>query len=138
MLYKPRYKDMHADLWPTNYRLGMWAWLFQKVTGIEIIGYGIMHFWGISTALVGVNGQGFDWFAGVAGMTAMSAIADVVTIACIMYHTMNGLRVILMDLGIGVRSHRRIFWGLMAIAFIVWALAAYELLPLIIGRSGTI
>lgn len=134
MMYKPRYKDIHADLWPTNYRVGMWAWLFQKVTGIYLIIYGVIHLWETSTALVGVNGQAFDWLYKVVGLTAFIQFLDVILFACLMYHTMNGLRVILMDLGIGIRSHRPVFWGLMAIAFICWVITVNALLPLIIGR----
>ncbi|MBI2909477.1 MAG: succinate dehydrogenase, cytochrome b556 subunit [Chloroflexi bacterium] len=134
MMFKARYKDIHADLWPTNYRIGMWAWLFQKVSGIYIIVYGVIHLWETSTALAGVNGQAFDWLYKEVGLTQFIQALDLVTFVFLLYHTTNGLRIILLDLGIGVRSHRLVFWVLMAAWVVLFGFVANALLPLVIGR----
>lgn len=130
--------DRYGDLWPFHYKAGMWMWLFHRITGLFIIGYGVIHL--AETALASLPGTGeatFDWFYRVVGLHPLIQVLDVILVAALVYHGFNGLRLTLIDLlGFGVRSHRRLFWLLMAGGMIVWLLAVIEIWPYIFSHSG--
>lgn len=128
------YRQRHADLWPTNYKLGMWIWLLHRVTGIIIALYGIAHLLVISSSLLNSDGNFFEDIMKVFENRVLLGF-ELVLIAVILFHTFNGLRVILFDLSIGIRAQKLIFWGLMAVAVILFAFAADALLPYIRGEA---
>ena len=45
-------------------------------------------------------------------------------VAAVLYHALNGVRIILMDLGVGVQRHKAIFWVCMLVAALALALFA--------------
>jgi succinate dehydrogenase / fumarate reductase cytochrome b subunit len=118
LIVRGSYRERHADLWPTNYKLGMWVWLLHRVSGVGLALYAVLHIWAISSSRSGEAGSGFDrlmdFFYSPWGIAL-----DLLLLAAVVYHTMNGVRILLFDLGIGVRSQARLFWGLMAVGIIV-------------------
>ena len=128
------YRQRHADLWPTNYKVGMWIWLLHRVTGVIIALYGIAHLLVISSSLLNSDGDFFEDIMEVFENQVLLGF-ELVLIAVILFHTFNGLRVILFDLGIGIRAQKLVFWGLMAVAVILFAFATDALLPYIRGEA---
>jgi len=51
----------------------------------------------------------------------------------VLYHLLNGLRLLLFDVGIGIKSQQPLFWGLMGVGVVLMAFAIRALLPLIAG-----
>ena len=52
-------------------------------------------------------------------------------VAAVLYHALNGVRILLMDLGIGIKRHKAVFWICMLVAAAaVWGFA-YKAIPLI-------
>ena len=52
-------------------------------------------------------------------------------VAAVLYHALNGVRIMLMDLGIGIQRHKAVFWVCMLVAAsAVWAFA-YKAIPFI-------
>ena len=95
-------------MWPANFRLGMWAWVFQRITGAGIVFYLVLHIVVISSSL---QGEGtFDRLLRFLESGPFLYL-ELVLIAAIIYHAVNGVRVILFDLGVGIRSQKPIFWG---------------------------
>ena len=133
-MYRGSYRQRHADLWPTNYKLGMWVWLLHRVTGVIIALYGIAHLLVISSSLLNSDGDLFEDIMKVFENRVLLSF-ELVLIAAILFHTFNGLRVILFDLGIGIRAQKLLFWGLMAVAVILFVFAADALLPYIRGEA---
>ncbi|MDO8491404.1 MAG: succinate dehydrogenase, cytochrome b556 subunit [Dehalococcoidia bacterium] len=127
-------KEKYTDLWPTNYKVGMWFWLLHRVTGLYIIVYGIIHLWEISISLMGADGAAFDWFFKVVGLNPFIQFLDILTMFALLYHGMNGLRVILFDFGLGIRRQKTVFLAVMAVGFVVWVATIIETLPFITGR----
>ena len=128
--------DKYRDIWPRYYKVGMWMWLLHRITGIYIIIYGLIHL--LETTLVLIRNSGelaFDWFYRVVGLHPLIQVLDVITITCLLYHGLNGLRIILMDLGIGVKQHKWMFLGLMVIGAVAWIFLLNETLPYIIHRA---
>ncbi len=63
-------------------------------------------------------------------------LLDLALVVAVLYHALNGVRVILMDLGIGVRSHKLVYWICMAVVVIVFAIFAYVAFAYIITGKG--
>ena len=54
-------------------------------------------------------------------------------VAIILVHGLNGLRIVLLDLGYGVKKQKQIFVGFMVIAIIPFVIAFAVALPHIVG-----
>lgn len=131
-----RERNRNTDLWPANFKLGMWAWLAQRVTGLVIAAYLFLHIFVISSSIFSANGSAFDSLLGILE-TPLFIVVDLLLLAVILYHALNGIRVLLFDIGVGVRSQKQIFWSIIAVAVIIEAAAVYLLAPLVAGRSLT-
>jgi len=121
-----RYK--HTDLWPTNYALGMWVWLLHRVTGVIIAVYGLAHLVVISFATIGTGGKDFNDLMDFFSKPYILAF-EMVLMAAIFFHVLNGFRILLFDLGIGVRVQKQMFAGLMVVGAVLYSLAVWALLP---------
>ncbi|MBI4334896.1 MAG: succinate dehydrogenase, cytochrome b556 subunit [Chloroflexi bacterium] len=130
--------DRYADLWPLHYKAGMWMWLLHRISGLFIISYGVIHLG--ETLLASIPGAGptwFDWFYREVGLHPVVQVLDIILVASLLYHGLNGLRLTVMDFfGFGVRRHRRLFWLLMAAGGILWMIVIKETLPYILQRSS--
>jgi succinate dehydrogenase / fumarate reductase cytochrome b subunit len=114
----------NSEFWPTNMKTGMWAWVGHRLTGIILVVYVFMHLSFLSTASVGDKS-----FENLMKTTAEPAfvMADFLLVCAVIYHAMNGFRVILFDMGIGIRRQKLVFWVMMAIAAIIVVVAFYVL-----------
>ena len=115
----------HTNAWPTRYKVGMWAWILHRVTGVIIALYGVAHLSIISTSR---NEDTFDRLMDFFHKPYLLAL-ELVLLAAILYHILNGFRVLLFDFGIGVRHQKALFWGLMVVGVIIFALAAWAIVP---------
>lgn len=88
---------------------GMWSWLLQRITGLLLVTYLLIHLWGnhfrfiIRTPLDPV----FNFI--------LSDNFLLILLVLILYHGFNGLRSVAIDLGGGLRLQRWVFWVLMAL-----------------------
>jgi len=110
--------------------LGMWAFWLHRLSGLAIAFYLLMHILVIST-VVGGTGN-FD-----EAMTFLKAplfvLLEMGLVAIILVHGLNGLRIVLLDLGYGVKKQKQIFVGFMVIAIIPFVIAFAVALPHIVG-----
>ena len=119
--------DRSSDLNPRNMRLGMYAWVVHRVSGLYLVFFLLTHITAIAQANFGITkglqAQVFDvlrnpfWYGGSA-----TAIFDLIALGIIAFHGLNGLRIIFLDLGLGVKKHRLGFWVTMVVAI---AFSAY-------------
>jgi len=123
-----------TDIWPLKYRLGMWAWVGQRISGLGIVFYLFMHIFVISSAIWRPGGGSFNHILEYLQKPQFIA-ADLLLVAAVMFHAFNGFRILLLDAGIGVRRHKVTFWVLMAaMAFLViWGIV--EAVPFILGAN---
>jgi succinate dehydrogenase / fumarate reductase cytochrome b subunit len=96
-------------------RLGMIAYVLNRITGIGLVAYLYLHLI-ILSMLAGGPGS-WDPFVTLAKSPAFLAL-DVVLIAGWLIHGLNGVRVGLNGFGIGVRAQKAMFVGLMVVAVI--------------------
>ena len=126
-MYRPRFRPA---LWPARYAVGSWAFTLHRIAGVAIAVYGTAHIIVISLAR---QGEVFDRVMRLF-QTPPFLVAELLLIAAILYHGLNGFRIILFDLGIGIEQQKGLFWGLMALGVVIFALFASVVAPYILGR----
>ena len=126
-----------------EFSAGMWAWIFHKFTGWVLIGYLFTHIAVLSTAIGAANGEEVTVMAedlpNVAGTGETSVdiytatlggleglfivrVLEVGLLAVAVFHILNGIRLLMVDLGLGLENQDKSFYasliitGLIAIA----------------------
>src|SRR6201997_5911818 len=95
---------------------GMWSWVLHRISGATIFFFLFVHV--IDTALVRVSPQAYNEVVGTY-KTPIVGLMEAGLVAAVLYHALNGIRVILIDFWAqGPRYQRLMLW---AIA-IVWLL----------------
>jgi len=105
---------------------GTIAWLLHRVTGGALIFYLTLHVW--ITHHLGKGPEEFDSMMKLL-MHPAFRIGEIALLAAIVYHSLNGVRVLLVDLGIGVRHQEQMFWWVIALSFVLVVLGGLELFP---------
>jgi succinate dehydrogenase cytochrome b subunit len=105
-------------------KLGMWAYALNRLTGIGLVVYLYLHL-GVLTLLA--RGQSsWDSFVSLARSPYYLAL-DVLLLAGILVHGLNGLRVALTGFDIGVRAQKTLFGILMLVAAVALVAAALKI-----------
>ncbi len=105
----------NSEFWPTNMKTGMWAWVGHRLTGLVLVAYVFLHLSFISTASWGDGEDSFDALMATTSQP-LFVLMDFALVAVVVYHAMNGLRVVLFDFCIGIRHQKLVFWIVMAIS----------------------
>jgi succinate dehydrogenase / fumarate reductase, cytochrome b subunit len=105
-------------------KLGMWAYALNRVTGIGLVVYLYLHLVVLSM-LAGGPGS-WDSFVSLARSPYFLAL-DVILLAGILVHGLNGLRVALTGFNIGVRAQKTLFGILMLVAAVALVAAALKI-----------
>jgi succinate dehydrogenase, cytochrome b556 subunit len=88
-----------ADLNPRYYRTGMWSHVLHRISGIAIVVFLLLHIWEITT-VVRAGAEGFS--TKMASMAArVWVIGEWFLFLALVFHGINGIRLILLDLGSG-------------------------------------
>ena len=106
-------------------RGGMWPWLGQRVTAVLVIVTIMVHL--VLTHYIAIGELSYDNIgARLAGGAVL--VNDVVLLVAVVYHGLNGLRMVVLDWGLANSGARRAFdavlWvvGVAAVIFGTWAL----------------
>lgn len=110
--------------------LGVWAFWLHRLSGLAIIFYLLMHILVISTI---VGGQENFNNAMTFLKSPIFVLLEMGLIGCITLHGLNGLRIVLFDLGIGIKRQKEIFVGMAIAAAILTGIAFVVALPHIVG-----
>ncbi len=95
--------------------LGAWAFWLHRLTGLAIVFYLFMHLVVIATVLGGT--ANFNSAMGFL-KSPVFLVGEMALIAAICVHAFNGVRIVLFDLGMGVKKQKEIFIVLMVIALV--------------------
>ncbi|HET6353120.1 succinate dehydrogenase, cytochrome b556 subunit [Streptomyces sp. NPDC002659] len=107
-------------------REGMWSWVAHRVTGVLIFFFLFVHV--LDTALVRVSPEAYDDVVATY-KTPIVALLEYGLVAAILFHALNGLRVIAVDFwSKGARYQKRMFWIVMSIWFVLMVGALYPVL----------
>jgi succinate dehydrogenase / fumarate reductase, cytochrome b subunit len=115
-----------------SYQVGMWAWLLHRLSGLALVGYLFVHIWVISS-VAAINGRSlFDAIMLTFSNRFIIAL-ELGLIAIVIYHGLNGIRVLLFDVGVGLNNQKQIFWSLMGLGSAMFVAGAWALWPAIFG-----
>jgi succinate dehydrogenase cytochrome b556 subunit len=103
----------YAELWPAHPRWGRWAWWTQRISGLALVAYAIWH-------IVTVAGAARepDRFAAMVAWLRHPVVFTLLMVG-LAYHSANGARLVLFDLGWEAMRRRQAFWGFVIAAFVI-------------------
>ena len=120
---------VNRDIYPGR-GLGMWAFWLHRITGLLIAFYLLLHILVISTVVAGTGS--FD-----AAMVTLKApifvLLEMGLVGSILLHGLNGVRIVLFDLGYGIKKQKELFVALMLVGLIPLAVAFFIAWPHIVG-----
>lgn len=95
----------------------MWAWVFHKFTGWVLIGYLFAHIAVLSSAIAGpeVYTQTLQNLESI----LLVRMLEVGLLAVAVFHTLNGVRLLFVDLGIGLESQAKSFYASLIVTAII-------------------
>ncbi len=87
---------------------GMWSWVLHRITGATIFFFLFVHV--LDTALVRVSPQAYNEVVETY-KTPIVGLMEIGLVAAVLYHALNGVRVILIDFWCkGPRYQRQMLW----------------------------
>lgn len=104
---------------------GSWAWILHRGTGVALTVYLFVHIW----ALTGIS-KGREAFEAEMKLfqnplfTAMEFLLFIPVI----FHSLNGFRIVLVDLGKGAKNHKSILKVVFVVAGILTIIMGYLIL----------
>ena len=115
-------------------REGMWSWVLHRITGVAIFFFLLVHV--LDTALIRVSPEAYDAVIGTYKNPVM-AIGEVALVAAIIFHAMNGLRIIIVDFWKnGARYQRQLFWIVLGVWAVLMAGFTFRHLSLAFAGFG--
>ncbi|EMA39769.1 succinate dehydrogenase, cytochrome b556 subunit [Halococcus hamelinensis] len=100
-----------------EFSAGMWAWVFHKFTGWVLIGYLFVHISVLSTAMSGANAYNTT-LQSLEGLLLVR-ILEVGLLAVAAFHILNGIRLLFVDLGVGLESQDKSFYASLVLTGII-------------------
>ena len=94
-----------------EFSAGMWAWIFHKFTGWVLIGYLFTHVAVLSTATV--SGAMYTETLQSLESLLVVRVLEVGLLAVAAFHILNGIRLLFVDLGVGLESQDKAFYAAM-------------------------
>lgn len=109
---------------------GTFSYAVHRVSGLLLVVYLFLHLSLITQARF--NGQGFDELMETFKSPPF-LIADLVIFLGVVLHGLNGLRITLFDLGIGIRRQKELFWVVLILTAVATIWAFTVIAPLVMG-----
>jgi succinate dehydrogenase / fumarate reductase cytochrome b subunit len=100
-------------------KVGMWSWVLHRITGVAIFFFLLVHV--LDTSLVRISPAAYE---GVMETykTVIMGIGELGLVAAILFHALNGVRIILIDFWRkGAKLQNTMFWIVIALAAVLFA-----------------
>jgi len=102
-----------------EFSAGMWAWIFHKFTGWILIGYLFTHISVLSTSLgaagneAAIMNEADVYTTTLQGLESLFLIRllEIGLLAVAVFHILNGLRLLMVDLGVGLEAQDKSFYA---------------------------
>ena len=108
-----------------KWKTGMLAWLLHRLTGLGLIFYLSLHVFVTrafhDAAVIPDAVMRTQRFAEIYGLLTnpLFGLLEIALVGAVLYHALNGIRVLIIDFGDGARYHKRLWCGMMAIFVIL-------------------
>lgn len=96
-----------------EFSAGMWAWVLHKFTGWVLVGYLFTHIAVLSTATGGA--ELYNGTLGGLEALAIVRLLEVGLLAVAVFHMLNGIRLLFVDLGLGLERQDQSFYASLVI-----------------------
>ena len=95
---------------------GSWAYIFHRISGVVLIGYLFVHIWALSSLKHGRAAfqAEMDLFT-----TFPFKVLEWMLGLAVMYHSLNGIRIALVDLADGARYHKKMLTAVYVVGFLL-------------------
>ena len=111
---------------------GMWSWVLHRITGVSIFFFLFVHV--LDTAMIRVNPNTYDQIIDTY-KNPVIGLMEIGLVACVLYHALNGVRIILVDFwSKGPKSQRQMLWVISAIFVVVFAAGAIRMLAILVDN----
>lgn len=108
-----------------------WAFTFQRLTGIVLLIYLIMHL-SYLTSLLDKSGEAYESMISLT-VSKEFLIFDILLVLCGVFHGINGFRIILHEFGIAYEYRKPLIVISAILVIVVWLYASYIMYSLIGG-----
>ncbi len=100
-----------------EFSAGMWAWIFHKFTGWMLIGYLFTHIAVLSSSLTSPEA----YTTTIQGLESLFIIRvlEVGLLAVAVFHILNGIRLLMVDLGVGLEAQDKSFYASLIITGVI-------------------
>ncbi|MBM4158958.1 MAG: succinate dehydrogenase, cytochrome b556 subunit [Ignavibacteria bacterium] len=85
---------------------GSWAWIYHRISGIALLLYIFMHIWSLSPLTSGK--EAFEHKMAMYSTPVFSVI-EWLLFAIVLFHSLNGIRIVLVDWADGARYHKKLY-----------------------------
>jgi succinate dehydrogenase / fumarate reductase cytochrome b subunit len=100
-------------------KVGMWSWVLHRITGVAIFFFLLVHV--LDTSLVRIDPEAFNAVMATY-KTVIIGIGELGLVAAILYHSLNGVRIILIDFWRkGAKYQNLMFWVVIGLALVLFA-----------------
>ena len=107
-------------------REGMWTWVAHRVTGVLIFFFLFAHV--LDTALVRVSPDSYNRIMDTY-KTPLVNLMEVGLVGAVLYHALNGLRVMLVDFwSKGPRYQKQMSWAVVGLVLVVMVPGTYYMI----------
>jgi len=113
-----------------KWRTGMLAWVLHRLTGLGLMFYLTLHIFVTRQFQVAATNpdkvEGASQFTEIYGLLThpFFGLLEIALLGAVLYHAINGIRVLLVDFAGGARYHKKLWFGLMVV---------YALLMIVFG-----
>jgi len=97
------------------------AWFLHRISGLAIVLFLLLHV--VDTSLVGLGPGTYDTFVSIYRFPPFRVL-EVALVAAVLYHGLNGLRVIAVDFVENTNEIQRQLWWVVWLVFVVLFLPA--------------
>lgn len=112
---------------------GMWSWVLHRITGVSIFFFLFVHV--LDTAVIRVNENSYTDIIETY-KTPLIGLMEIGLVFCVLYHALNGLRVILVDFwSKGAKYQRQMLWTILTIFAIVFIASAVRMLQILFTHA---
>ena len=107
-----------------RWHTGTWAWILHRLSGMALIFYLVLHTWVIHH--IQKSPEEFNVIMEFLS-SPLFKLGELGLFGVILYHTLNGIRIVLIDLGwtVELKAQKVTFWALVGIGIIAVGFGAY-------------
>lgn len=112
-------------LLPSRRGAAFWAFVLNRISGVLLAVYLIFHLFFLSNLF-----RGREAYAAFIGAVSHPVVVwmEILLVAAVIYHGLNGIRLTMVGLGYGVRRQAELFWAACGLGLFALVLMAIRML----------